>query len=72
VPFFNSCEDFLFSEVLMQTRIAKTECDRLIKIFRKCLDGEGSFTFANYTDMEATWESVAAQLTPVSGIHLRV
>jgi len=56
----------------MQTRIANTECDCLIKIFRKCLDGEGSFTFANYTDMEAAWESVAAQLTPVSGIHLRV
>ena len=56
----------------MQTGMAKGHCEHLIKLFRKCLDGKGTFTFSDYLDMETAWDHAAAQLTPISKIHIQV
>ncbi len=71
-PFFNTREDFVFAEILMEARVDRDRSDRLIKLIKLCLDGKGALTFSNYSDVLTAWECAASQLTPVSlNIHLR-
>ncbi|KAI0258987.1 hypothetical protein BC834DRAFT_1020051 [Gloeopeniophorella convolvens] len=63
-PFFNSHEDFLFSEILLESGMNKERANRLIKLFRKCINGDGTFTLSNYSDVQAAWERASEKLTP--------
>jgi hypothetical protein len=65
-PFFQTCEDFVFSEVLMEIGTSRDQFDRLLKVIRTCIDGKGSLSLSNYSDMMGAWECALAQLTPVS------
>jgi len=65
-PFFNSEDDFIFSEILLEGRLNKGLSERLVKFIRRCADGKGSFTFASYADVECAWERASSKLTPVS------
>ncbi|KAH8985616.1 hypothetical protein EDB86DRAFT_3049177 [Lactarius hatsudake] len=62
-PFFKTREDFLFSEVLMEVGMNKDLTERLIKVVRLCIEGKGSLTFSNYSDIRAAWERASLQLT---------
>ncbi|KAH9041102.1 hypothetical protein EDB84DRAFT_1474932 [Lactarius hengduanensis] len=61
--FFKTREDFLFSEVLMEVGMNKDLTERLIKVVRLCIEGKGSLTFSNYSDIQAAWERASCQLT---------
>ncbi len=65
-PFFRTREDFVFSEVLMEAGMNKDQTERLITVFRLCLDGKGSFTLSNYSDIRGAWDRASSQLTAVS------
>jgi hypothetical protein len=65
-PFFQTREDFVFSEVLMEIGTSRDQFDRLLKVIRTCIDGKGSLSLSNYSDMMGAWERASAQLTPVS------
>ena len=69
-PFFNTCEDFEFAEILMEAGVNKGQSDRLLKLFRKCLSGDGTLTYSNYSEIQSSWEHAAPQLTPVSFITI--
>ncbi|KAN0127630.1 hypothetical protein V8E53_014549 [Lactarius tabidus] len=63
-PFFNTREDFEFAEILMEAGVSKGHSDRLLKLFKKCLGGNGTLTFSNHSDIKNSWDRAAAQLTP--------
>jgi len=63
-PFFKSREDFEISEVLMKVGMCKGDCDHLLKVFRRCLDGKGSFNLTKYSEVRSAWERASSQLTP--------
>ncbi|KAH9075548.1 hypothetical protein EDB83DRAFT_2350581, partial [Lactarius deliciosus] len=65
-PFFKTREDFLFSEVLMEVGMNKDRTERLIEVVRLCIEGKGSLTFSNYSDIRDAWERASLQLTAVS------
>ncbi|KAH9029824.1 hypothetical protein EDB85DRAFT_1866968, partial [Lactarius pseudohatsudake] len=37
--------------------------EHLIKVVRLCIEGKGSLTFSNYSDIQAAWERASRQLT---------
>jgi hypothetical protein len=65
-PFFNTREDFEFAEILMEAGVNKGHSDRLLKLFKKCLSGDGTLSYNNYSDVKTSWDRAAVQLTPVS------
>lgn len=69
-PFFNTREDFEFAETLMEAGLSKGHTDRLLKLFKKCLRGDGTLTYSNYSDVLASWDLAANRLTPVSLITI--
>jgi hypothetical protein len=69
-PFFNTREDFEFAEILMEAGVSKRHSDRLLKLFKKCLSGNGTLSYDNYSDIKTSWDRAAVQLTPVSLITI--
>jgi hypothetical protein len=69
-PFFNTCEDFELAEILMEAGVSKDHSDCLLKLFKKCLSGNSTLTYSNYSDIKNSWDRTAAQLTPVSLITI--
>lgn len=69
-PFFNTCEDFEFAEILMEAGVSKGHSERLLKPFKKCLSGNGTLSYSNYSDIKTSWDHAAVQLTPVSLITI--
>ncbi|KAI9428665.1 hypothetical protein BJY52DRAFT_1232715, partial [Lactarius psammicola] len=68
-PFFKSCEDFVFSDVLMEVGMSKDQYDRLYKALRTSIDGKGPLSLLKYSEMRGAWERASSQLTPS---HTRV
>ena len=69
-PFFNTREDFKFAEILMEAGVSKGHSDRLLKLFKKCLSGNGTLTYSNYLDIKSSWDRTAEKLTPVSCVTI--
>ena len=65
-PFFKTRDDFMFVELLLEVGMTNDQSDRLIKLIKRCLDGEGSLTLTNHSDIRGAWECASAQLTAVS------
>lgn len=63
--FFSTLEDFEFSELVLEGALSEKQIDRLVKLFRRCLDGKGELTFARGADVSASWDRVAEHLAPV-------
>ncbi|KAI9432908.1 hypothetical protein H4582DRAFT_1820331 [Lactarius indigo] len=61
--FFKTCKDFLFLEVLMEAGMNKDCTDRLIEVVRLCIEGKGTLTFSNYSDIRGVWERASLQVT---------
>ena len=69
-PFFNTREDFEFAKILMEAGVSKGHSDRLLKLFKKCLSGNGTLTYSNYSDIKSSWDRAAEKLTPVSCVTI--
>lgn len=65
-PFFKTREDFMLAELLLEVGMTKDQTDRLVKLIKRCLDGKGSLSFSNSSDIQGAWERASTQLTPVS------
>jgi hypothetical protein len=65
--FFNTQEDFLFSEILHQGHLSRDLSEKLIKLVNLCLSGNGVFTINRYAEIEAAWEAerASSRLTSV-------
>lgn len=64
-PGFQTLEDFEFAEILLEGHMNTGLCKRLISLFRKCLDGQGSFTLSSLDALQAAWKIASHRLTPV-------
>ncbi|KAI9442404.1 hypothetical protein H4582DRAFT_2202107, partial [Lactarius indigo] len=71
-PFFQTHEDFLFSEVLMEAGMNKDRTERLIEVVRLCIEGKGKLTFSNYSDIRGAWECASLQLTAFDFCNISV
>jgi hypothetical protein len=65
-PYFNTREDFLLSEILLEGSLNNQLADRLIKLFNYCAEGKGSCTFRGFKDVENAWEHASLKVSPVS------
>ena len=54
----------------MEAGVSKNHCDRLLKLFKKCLSGNGTLSYNNYSDIKTSWDRAAVQLTPVNLITI--
>ena len=64
-PFFKSLEDFQFAEVILEAGLQEKQCETLIKIFKTCLRGDGSFNISNFADLQSSWVHASKCLTSV-------
>lgn len=62
---FRTREDFEFAEIALETGMSMGQVDALIKLFHKCIKGEGSFTISSHKDMADTFKIAANRLTKV-------
>lgn len=69
-PFFNTREDFEFAQILMEAGVTKDHSDRLLKLFKKCLSGNGVLTYSNHSEIKASWDRAETKLTAVSLIAI--
>jgi hypothetical protein len=65
-PFFNTCEDFLLLEILLEGQLSNELSDRLIKLFNWCLSGKGTLMLTSHSKVLAAWEHTLSKLMPVS------
>lgn len=63
---FHSREDFEFAELVHDASLNRSQIEKLIKLFQRCQDSPGSFTFHNYNDLKGALESASKLLTPVT------
>jgi hypothetical protein len=67
-PDFNSQEDFLYAELVLQANMSSDISDKLIKLINRCLDGKGAFTLKGHADVENAWKRASPRVTAVSKI----
>jgi hypothetical protein len=62
---FRTREDFEFAEIALETGMTKGQLEALIKLFRKCIAKEGSFTIRDHKDMKHTFDVASNRLAKV-------
>jgi len=67
---FRTREDFEFTELVLEAGMKKGQVKALIKLFNKCIKGEGSFTIPKYKVMADTLELASNRLAKVHQIIL--
>lgn len=66
LPFFETREDFLLAEVILEGCLGSELSDRLLKIFDTCNAGKGRVTLKNFQQLQTAWERASLKLSPVS------
>ncbi|KAF6751895.1 hypothetical protein DFP72DRAFT_991199 [Ephemerocybe angulata] len=62
---FESRADFEFSELALKCCLNQNQITAFLDIFQRCLDGEDTLHFKNYSDLSRTWNSASHLLTPM-------
>jgi len=62
---FRTREDFEFSEIALETGMTKGQVNAIIKLFHKCIKGEGTFTISSHKDMADTFKLASNRLAKV-------
>jgi hypothetical protein len=65
-PFFKTREDFELAKIIKESGMSEDQCDRLLKIFRRCMEGKGRVTLKSYEDARSAWYRAFSQPIPVS------
>jgi hypothetical protein len=65
-PFFKTREDFLISEILIDSGLSNAQLDKLLKLINRCINGKGTLTLSRHADLQAAWDHASLKLTPVS------
>ncbi|KAA1472983.1 hypothetical protein DENSPDRAFT_822168 [Dentipellis sp. KUC8613] len=63
-PYFKTREDFHIAEILHDAAMSEDQCDRLLKVFKSCLEGQGTCTLSSFKDVQAAWDHASTVLTP--------
>ena len=65
-PFFNTCKDFMLSEVIQDGCLGRELSDKLLKIIESCSSGKGKVTLKTFTQVQDTFDHASVKLSPVS------
>ncbi|KAH9993321.1 hypothetical protein BJV74DRAFT_884434 [Russula compacta] len=65
-PFFKTCEDFLISEILIDSGLSNAQLDKLLKLINRCINSKGTLMLSRHADLQAAWDYASLKLTPVS------
>jgi hypothetical protein len=63
---FHTREDFEFAEITLEAGMTRKQSNALIKLFHRCIKGEGKFTISSHGDMANKFKAAANRLTKVS------
>ena len=62
---FRTREDLEFAELALEAGMTRGQVNAMIKLFHKCIKGDGSFTISNHKDMADTFEKASNRLAKV-------
>ncbi|KAH8991412.1 hypothetical protein EDB86DRAFT_3183167 [Lactarius hatsudake] len=63
-PFFRTCEDFVLSEILLESGLSNNLSEKLLELFRLCKTGKGEVTVERLSEFQTAWEHASLKLTP--------
>lgn len=67
---FKSLADFEFAEVALEAALNKTQIEKLIKITKRCINGDDVFNLVSHKEVCETWNDASAMVSPVSGSYI--
>lgn len=67
---FDSRADFEFAEIALEAALNKKQIDHLVKIIRRCVEGEDSFNLKNHKDLDSLWKDASVLVSPVCTAHV--
>ncbi|KAF6754610.1 hypothetical protein DFP72DRAFT_898326 [Ephemerocybe angulata] len=62
---FESRADFEFSELALKCCLNQSQITSFLNIIQRCVDGEDTLHFKDYSDLSRTWNSASHLLTPM-------
>ena len=65
-PFFETREDFIISEVILEGALGSELVDKLLKVFDLCHAGKGKVTLKNFSQVQTAVQRASMKLSPVS------
>ncbi|KAH9029162.1 hypothetical protein EDB85DRAFT_2147471 [Lactarius pseudohatsudake] len=63
-PFFRTREDFVLSEILLESGLSNNLSEKLLELFRLCKTGKGEVTVERVAEFQTAWEHASLKLTP--------
>ncbi|KAH9007984.1 hypothetical protein EDB83DRAFT_2509248 [Lactarius deliciosus] len=63
-PFFRTREDFVLSEILLESGLSNNLSEKLLELFRLCKTGKGEVTVERLAEFQTAWEHTSLKLTP--------
>ncbi|KAH9168214.1 hypothetical protein EDB89DRAFT_2115405 [Lactarius sanguifluus] len=63
-PFFRMREDFVLSEILLESGLSNNLSEKLLELFRLCKTGKGEVTVECLAEFQTAWEHALLKLTP--------
>ncbi|KAH9061804.1 hypothetical protein EDB83DRAFT_2506592 [Lactarius deliciosus] len=63
-PFFRTREDFVLSEILLESGLSNNLSEKLLELFRLCKTGKGEVTVERLAEFQTAWEHASLKLTP--------
>ncbi|KAH9161604.1 hypothetical protein EDB89DRAFT_2080510 [Lactarius sanguifluus] len=63
-PFFKTREDFMLSEILLESGLSNNLSEKLLELFRLCKTGKGEVTVERLSEFQIAWEHASLKLTP--------
>ncbi|KAH9066101.1 hypothetical protein EDB83DRAFT_2506347 [Lactarius deliciosus] len=63
-PFFGTREDFVLSEILLESGLSNNLSKKLLELFRLCKTGKGEVTVEHLAEFQTAWEHASLKLTP--------
>ncbi|KAH8988658.1 hypothetical protein EDB86DRAFT_2808294 [Lactarius hatsudake] len=57
-------EDFMLSEILLESGLSNNLSEKLLELFRLCKTGKGEVMVEHLAEFQTTWEHASLKLTP--------
>ncbi|KAF8273399.1 hypothetical protein EI94DRAFT_1564102 [Lactarius quietus] len=63
-PYFETREDFMISEVILDGCLGIELLDKLLRIIDLCIAGKGKVTLKTFSQVQSAWERASMKLSP--------
>ncbi|XP_006457179.1 hypothetical protein AGABI2DRAFT_79037 [Agaricus bisporus var. bisporus H97] len=58
---FNTCSDFKFSQLALESNLSRAQVEKLLSIFQWCHTGQDALTLSGHSDMRKHWSESATK-----------